>query len=60
VFTGRNGALFAGLLLIVAAAFLVALASGSADVSIAEMLSALRGDDEQQSGKQRSIAACEH
>lgn len=44
MFTGRNGALFAGLLFLVAAAFLVALASGSADVSIAETLSALHGD----------------
>ncbi len=44
MFTGRNGALFAGLLLIVAGAFLVALASGSADVTVAEMLGALRGD----------------
>ena len=44
MFTGRNGALLAGLLLIVAGAFLFALASGSADVSVAEMLTALRGD----------------
>jgi iron complex transport system permease protein len=44
VFTGRNGALFVGLLLLVAATFLVALASGSADVSIAEMFGALRGE----------------
>ncbi|MBT8101413.1 MAG: iron ABC transporter permease [Gammaproteobacteria bacterium] len=36
--------LFVGLLLVVAGAFLVALASGSADVSIADTLAALRGD----------------
>ena len=44
MFTGRNGLLFAAMLLLVGAAFLVALASGSADVSVADMLRALRGD----------------
>jgi len=48
VFTGRNGLLFVGLLLLLAATFFVALASGSADVSVAEMFSALRGDAPQQ------------
>ncbi len=48
MFKGRNGALFVGLLLLVAAAFLVALASGSADVSIAQMFAALRGDAPQE------------
>ncbi|MCP4300780.1 MAG: iron ABC transporter permease [Gammaproteobacteria bacterium] len=40
--------MFVGLLLLVAAAFLVALASGSADVSIAQMFAALRGDAPQE------------
>lgn len=40
---GRNGALFAGLLLICGVAFLAALASGSADVSFTETVQALRG-----------------
>lgn len=44
MFTGRNGLLFAAMLLLVGTAFLVALASGSADVSVADMLRALRGD----------------
>lgn len=44
MFAGRRVVLFVGLLLLVACAFLVALASGSADVSIAETLSALRGN----------------
>ncbi len=48
MFKGRNGALFVGLLLLVAGAFLVALASGSADVSIAQMFAALRGDAPQE------------
>ena len=39
----RNGALFAGLLLLAAMAFIAALASGSADVSFAESINALRG-----------------
>jgi len=41
--TGRTGALFAALLVIVAAAFVLALALGSADISLAEALQALRG-----------------
>ncbi len=41
--TGRSVILFSGLLLIVAGSFFIALASGSADVSIAATLSALRG-----------------
>ena len=44
MFTGRGAALFAGLIFLVAAVFLIALASGSADVSFAQTLSALRGD----------------
>ena len=44
MFTGRNGLLFAAMLLLVGTAFLLALASGSADVSVADMLRALRGD----------------
>lgn len=44
MFTGRKGILFPGLLLLVAGALLVALASGSADVGFSEMLGALRGD----------------
>jgi iron complex transport system permease protein len=40
---GRNGAFFAALLLLVGAALLLALASGSADISFAEMLEALSG-----------------
>ena len=40
---GRNGALFAVLLLIVAAAFVLAVASGSADIGLAEAIRALRG-----------------
>lgn len=48
MFTGRNVILFVGLLLLVAGAFLLALASGSADVSFAEMISALRGEAPQQ------------
>ncbi|NNF41025.1 MAG: iron ABC transporter permease [Woeseiaceae bacterium] len=44
VLKGRFGALFVGLPLLVVAAFLVALASGSADVSLAETLGALSGE----------------
>ncbi len=44
MFTGRNGILFAGLLLLAAGALMVALASGSADVGFTEMLGALRGE----------------
>lgn len=43
MFAGRSAALFAVLVAIVAAAFLLALASGSADTSLAEALEALRG-----------------
>jgi len=43
LFKGRNGAFFSGLLLLVAAAFMVALASGSADISIGETLRILTG-----------------
>ena len=39
----RTGILFVALLLIVAAAFLLALALGSADISFAEAMRALRG-----------------
>ena len=39
----RNGALFVGLMLLAAVAFLAALVSGSADVSFAESIGALRG-----------------
>ncbi len=39
----RNGALFAGLILLGAAAFIAALASGSADVGFAASINALRG-----------------
>ncbi len=48
MFTGRNGILFAGLLLVVAASFAVALATGSADVSLPETLQALRGSGTEQ------------
>jgi iron complex transport system permease protein len=41
---GRTGALFAFLLIIVAAAFTLALALGSADISLLETLQALRGE----------------
>ena len=44
VFTGRNGILLVGLLLLAAGALMVALASGSADVGFSEMLGALRGE----------------
>ncbi len=40
---GRNGAVLAALLLVAAAALLVALVSGSADISLRESLEALRG-----------------
>jgi len=39
----RNGALFAGLLVLAAAAFAAALVTGSADISFAESISALHG-----------------
>lgn len=40
---GRNGVLFGALLLLCGVAFVAALASGSADISFAETLQALRG-----------------
>ena len=43
MFAGRKAALFLVLLLLVASSILVALASGSAEVSFSEMLDALRG-----------------
>ncbi len=43
MFAGRNGILFVGLLLVCGVAFVAALASGSADVTFAETLQALRG-----------------
>lgn len=42
--TARDALLFGALLLLVAVAFLIALASGSADVTISETLAALRGE----------------
>jgi iron complex transport system permease protein len=48
LFKGRNGAFFAGLLLVVAAAFMVALAFGSADISIGETLRILSGGGSEQ------------
>ena len=48
MFTGRNGAFFGGLLLLVAAAFMVALASGSADISVGETLRILTGGGNEQ------------
>jgi iron complex transport system permease protein len=42
--TSRNGALFAGLLVLCGVAFMAALATGSADVTIAESLRALFGE----------------
>ncbi|MGI9247958.1 MAG: FecCD family ABC transporter permease [Woeseiaceae bacterium] len=48
MFTGRNAVLFVGLLLLVAIAFLFALASGSADIGFAEALGALHGNAPQQ------------
>jgi iron complex transport system permease protein len=48
LFTGRNGAFFGGLLLLVAAAFMVALASGSADISFGETLRILTGGGNEQ------------
>ena len=41
---GRTGILFAALLIVVIAAFLLALALGSADISLREAVAALRGD----------------
>ena len=48
MFKGRNRAFFGGLLLLVAAAFMVALASGSADISIGETLRILAGGGSEQ------------
>ena len=48
MFKGRNGAFFSGLLLLVAAAFMVALASGSADISIGETLRVVTGGGSEQ------------
>jgi iron complex transport system permease protein len=48
LFTGRNSAFFGGLLLLVAAAFMVALASGSADISFGETLRILTGGGNEQ------------
>lgn len=44
MFNTRSTALFAGLLLVTTVVFFAALVSGSADISIAESLGALRGD----------------
>ncbi len=44
MFSRRTGGLFAGLVVVVLAAFLAALATGSAEISIAQSISALRGD----------------
>jgi iron complex transport system permease protein len=44
LFSRRTGSLFAGLVVVVLAAFLAALATGSAEISIAQSISALRGD----------------
>jgi len=44
VFAGRSAALFTALFVLVAIAFLIALASGSADVSLVETIAALRGE----------------
>jgi iron complex transport system permease protein len=48
LFKGRNGAFFGGLLLLVAAAFIAALAAGSADISIGETLQILTGGGSEQ------------
>ena len=48
MFKGRNGAFFGVLLLLVAAAFMVALASGSADISVGETLRILTGGGSEQ------------
>ena len=48
MFKGRNRAFFGGLLLLVAAAFMVALASGSADISVGETLRILAGGGSEQ------------
>ncbi len=48
MFKGRNGAFFGVLLLLVAAAFMAALAAGSADISIGETLRILTGGGSEQ------------
>ena len=48
MFKGRNRAFFGGLLLLVAAAFMMALASGSADISVGETLRILTGGGNEQ------------
>ncbi|MGB5510299.1 MAG: iron ABC transporter permease [Woeseiaceae bacterium] len=48
MFKGRNSAFFGSLLLLVAAAFMVALASGSADISVGETLRILTGGGNEQ------------
>ncbi len=44
LFSRRTGGLFAGLIVVVLVAFLAALASGSADIGIAQSIVALQGD----------------
>lgn len=44
LFSRRTGGLFAGLIVVVLVAFLAALASGSADIGIAQSIAALQGD----------------
>ena len=48
MFKGRNSAFFGSLLLLVAASFMVALASGSADISVGETLRILTGGGNEQ------------
>jgi len=48
LFKGRNSAFFGSLLLLVAASFMVALASGSADISVGETLRILTGGGNEQ------------
>ena len=45
---GRNGALLAGLIIVAGSVLLIALASGSADISAAETIRALRGSASEQ------------
>lgn len=44
MFSRRTGVLFAGLIVVVLAAFLAALATGSAEISIAQSIAALQGN----------------
>ncbi|MEE8425831.1 MAG: iron ABC transporter permease [Woeseiaceae bacterium] len=44
MFSRRTGVFFAGLIVVVLAAFLAALATGSADISIAQSIAALQGN----------------